>query len=70
MPRKLLRNDQWNRIEALLPDKVSDLGRTVSDNRRSVEAVLWIARTGSPWRDLPKAFGPWRKVWAVWPVGP
>src|SRR5258707_10072694 len=25
--------------------------------------VLWIARTGSPWRDLPSAFGNWNSVW-------
>jgi transposase len=63
MPRKILRDEQWNRIEALLPGKVSDAGRTGADNRRFVEAVLWIARTGSPWRDLPKAFGPWNSVY-------
>jgi transposase len=63
MPRKILRDEQWNRIEALLPGKVSDPGRTGADNRRFVEAVLWIARTGSPWRDLPKAFGPWNSVY-------
>jgi transposase len=27
-----------------------------------VEAVLWIVRTGSPWRDLPEVFGPWNSV--------
>src|SRR6185369_14405744 len=32
-------------------------------NRPFVEAVLWIARTGSPWRDLPKHFGPWHTVY-------
>src|ERR1700687_4145687 len=39
--------------------KKSDPGRSGADNRRFVEAVLWIARTGSPWHDLPPLFGPW-----------
>jgi transposase len=39
--------------------KPSDPGRHGSDNRLFVEAVLWIVRTGSPWRDLPKVFGKW-----------
>jgi transposase len=44
----MLRDDQWERIELLLPGKASDPGRTARDNRRFVEAVLWIMRTGSP----------------------
>ncbi len=63
MVRKSLRNDQWCRIESLLPGKVSDPGRSGADNRQFVEAVLWIARTGSPWRDLPTEFGPWNSVY-------
>jgi transposase len=61
--RKFLRNEQWQRIEAMLPGKVTDSGRTAADNRLFVEAVLWIARTGAPWRDLPPAFGPWNSVY-------
>jgi len=46
MDRKMLRDDQWERIEQLLPGKATDRGVTAKDNRRFVEAVLWIMRTG------------------------
>ena len=63
MNRKLLRNDQWERIKDLLPGKKGDPGKTGGDNRLFIEAVLWIARTGSPWRDLLPAFGNWHRVY-------
>src|SRR3954449_7530585 len=42
--------------------KPGDPGRSGKDNRLFVEAVVWIVRTGSPWRDLPPAFGHWNSV--------
>ena len=63
MNRKMLRDDQWDRIEHLLPGKASDPGCTAKDNRLFVEAVLWILRTGSPWRDLPAKFGRWHSTY-------
>ena len=63
MNRKMLRDDQWARVEQLLPGKASDPGRTAKDNRLSVEAILWILRTGSPWRDLPHELGNWHSTY-------
>jgi len=69
--RSILSDEQWERVAPLLPGKVGDPGRCGEDNRRFLEAVLWIARTGSPWRDLPAGFGKWNSVfkrfrrWAV-----
>jgi putative transposase len=55
--RLSLRDDQWERMALHLPGKAGDPGRSGTDNRLFVEAVLWLARTGSPWRDLPGVFG-------------
>ena len=62
MDRRVLRDDQWERIAPLVPGKVEDAGRSGADNRLFVEAVLWIVRVGAPWRDLPEAFGNWNSV--------
>lgn len=63
MARKILRNDQWDRVKQMLPGKSGDPGRTGEDNRLFLEAVLWIARSGAPWRDLPAEFGAWNSVY-------
>jgi putative transposase len=57
--RTVLRDDQWERIAPHVPGKAGDPGRPGHNNRLFVEAVLWVARTGAPWRDLPEAFGNW-----------
>lgn len=62
MDRLVLRDDQWERIAPLLPGKAGDPGRTAVDNRRFLEGVLWVARVGAPWRDLPPCFGHWNSV--------
>lgn len=63
MLRKVLTDARWKKIEQLLPGKASDPGCTAKDNRLFVEAVLWIARTGSPWRDLPTELGNWHTTY-------
>src|SRR5882724_11412649 len=62
MDRFVLTNAQWAKMEPHCLGKPTDPGRSGSDNRRFVEAVLWIVRTGSPWRDLPPIFGNWNTV--------
>lgn len=63
MIRRELTDGQWQRIEKLVPGKKGDKGRAGEDNRLFVDAVLWILRTGAPWRDLPDAFGKWNSVY-------
>ncbi len=71
MDRSVLSDAQWERVASLLPGKAGDPGRAGTDNRRFLEAVLWIVRTGAPWRDLHPEFGNWNSVfqrfrrWAV-----
>lgn len=62
-PRHALTDQQWNQIKDLLPGKPGDPGRSGEDNRLFVDAVLFIAKTGVPWRDLPERFGQWNSVW-------
>ncbi len=66
----------WQAIAPVLPGKIGDPGCSGRDNRAFIEGVLWIARTGSPWRDLPVQYGKWYTTytrfnrWAkkdVWP---
>jgi transposase len=63
LERDLLSDAQWERIAPLLPGKQGDPGRSGEDNRLFVEAVLWLVRTGAPWRDLPARFGKWGSIW-------
>ena len=53
---------QWERLAPLLPGKVNDPGRTGSDNRLFVNAVLWVLRSAAHWRDLPERYGKWKSV--------
>lgn len=61
--RHEITDENWKRIKELLPGKAGDPGRTARDNRRFVDAVLWMARTGATWRDLPERFGKWNSVY-------
>ena len=63
MRRHAISDESWDRIKDLLPGQQNDPGVTAKDNRLFVDAVLWIAKTGVPWRDLPEWFGPWGSVW-------
>lgn len=64
MARTLLSNRQWRRIQPLLPSEKGHQGRPYSQSHRTtLEGILWVARTGAPWRDLPPQFGKWGSVY-------
>jgi transposase len=63
MRRHEIKDEDWERIKDMLSGQPGDPGVTAKDNRLFINAVLWIAKTGAPWRDLPDRFGPWGSVW-------
>jgi transposase len=70
-----LTDKEWARVAPLLPPERPRTGRPNHDHRRILNGMLWIDRTGAPWRDLPGRYGPvgtvssrfyrWRKA-GVW----
>lgn len=55
-------DEQWERIEPLLPAQKPSRGRPAKDHRTILNGMLWIDKTGAPWRDLPERYGPWQTV--------
>ena len=62
MRRYGLRDEQWKKIENLLPGRKETVGVTAKNNRLFVEAVLYRYRAGIAWRDLPERFGDFRII--------
>jgi|ERR1700677_2995080 transposase len=61
--RHAISDENWERIKDLLPGRPDQPGWTSQDNRLFIDAILWLAKTGAPWRDLPERFGKWNSVW-------
>jgi len=61
--RHAISDADFARIEHLLPGRPGQTGWVARDNRRFIDAVLFVSKTGLPWRDLPERFGPWGTVW-------
>lgn len=60
-----LTDDEWNRIVDLLPpENTGKQGRPRKSNRTILNGMVWIARSGAPWRDLPEHYGPWETVYS------
>lgn len=63
--RHELSDEQWERVKNMLPpERTGGKGRPAKDNRQMLNGMVWIHRTGAPWRDLPERFGPWNSVYS------
>jgi transposase len=60
--RHALTDQQWERLQPPLPPQKPHTGRPAAAHRRILHGILWLLRTGAPWRDLPARYGPWRTV--------
>ena len=56
---------EWEQIKDLLPpENTGKRGRPSKNNRIMLNGIIWIARSGAPWRDLPERYGPWESVYS------
>jgi putative transposase len=61
MHRHELTDAQWAEVSKLLPTRTGP--QSLRGDRNFINAVLWIAKTGAPWRDLLVRFGPWKTIY-------
>lgn len=67
-----LTEQEWERVKELLPAENSGRGRPSKPNRDMLNGMVWIAKSGAAWRDLPERFGAWQTVYeriTVWSNG-
>ncbi len=53
---------QWERLQPLLPPQKPRTGRPNKNHRTIINGILWVLRTGAPWRDLPVRYGSWKTI--------
>lgn len=65
MRRYELTDEEWLIIKDLLPpEKTKGKGRNRKNNRIMLNGMIWIARSGAAWRDLPERYGPWQSIYS------
>lgn len=64
MRRYELTDSEWERVKIYFPEKQPGTpGRPPKETRPILNGVIWLARSGAPWRDLPERYGPWETVY-------
>ena len=59
-----INDDEWERIKDLLPpEHTGKPGRPSGNNRDALNGILWVGRSGAPWRDLPERYGSWSSLY-------
>jgi transposase len=58
-----LTDEQWELVRPLLPPRRDGIGRPPLDHRAVLDGMLWVARTGSSWREMPEEFGKWETAY-------
>lgn len=58
-----LTDEQWERIKPILPPQKGSIGRPPNDHRAVLGGILWVARTGSSWREMPQEYGKWETAY-------
>ncbi len=61
MSRGDLTDTEWRILNPLLPDR-GERGPAIADKWRTMNGILWVLRTGAPWRDLPERYGKWNSA--------
>ena len=56
-------DQEWSQIEHLLPEQTGKKGRPAKNNRAILNGIVWLAKSGAPWRDLPERYGSWKSVY-------
>jgi transposase len=64
MNRGDLTNEQWELLEGMLPPQKPHTGRPAKDHRQVINGILWVLRTGAPWRDMPERYGKWTTIYS------
>ena len=62
MEGEVLRDDQWELLKPFVPGGMKGKRGPRSDGRLFFDAILWLARSGARWRDLPERFGPYQRI--------
>jgi transposase len=58
-----LTDEQWQAVEPILPRRTATTGRKPKEPRQMLNGIVWVLRSGAPWRDVPERYGRWKTVY-------